>query len=46
MLRSLDAIHLASALAIGTDLSAFVAYDLRLASAATAAGLELLTPGA
>lgn len=44
-LRSLDAIHLASALSIRSDLSAFVAYDHRLGDAAIAAGLELVTPG-
>lgn len=45
-LRSLDAIHLASALSIRSDLSNFIAYDHRLCDAATAAGLELVTPGA
>jgi uncharacterized protein len=45
-LRSLDAIHLASALSIQAELSAFVAYDHRLAEAASTAGLELLAPGA
>lgn len=44
-LRSLDAIHLASALSIREDLSAFVAYDHRLSDAASAAGLRLLAPG-
>lgn len=44
-LRSLDAIHLASALSIRTDLSAFIAYDRRLPDAATAAGLDLVRPG-
>jgi predicted nucleic acid-binding protein len=44
-LRSLDAIHLASALSIRADLAGFVAYDVRLGRAATAAGLEVLTPG-
>jgi predicted nucleic acid-binding protein len=37
-LRSLDAIHLASALAIGEELSEFITYDVRLAAAARAAG--------
>lgn len=46
MLRSLDAIHLASALSIQPGLTAFVAYDRRLAEAASTAGLELLVPGA
>jgi predicted nucleic acid-binding protein len=45
LLRSVDAIHLASALTIGEDLAAFVAYDLRLADAAESAGLRPLTPG-
>jgi predicted nucleic acid-binding protein len=44
-LRSLDAIHLASALSIRDDLSAFIAYDHRLGDAASAAGLQLLAPG-
>lgn len=44
-LRSLDAIHLASALAIGDELAALITYDARLASAARAAGLTVLAPG-
>lgn len=44
-LRSLDAIHLASALSIRSDLTAFIAYDVRLGEAAAAEGLELLMPG-
>jgi uncharacterized protein len=44
-LRSLDAIHLASARSIEAELSAFVAYDHRLAEAASTAGLELHAPG-
>jgi predicted nucleic acid-binding protein len=43
-LRSLDAIHLASALSIGDYPEAFVTYDDRLADAARAAGLNVLTP--
>jgi len=46
MLRSPDAIHLASALSIRADLSAFVAYDIRLGDAAANAGLESIQPGA
>jgi predicted nucleic acid-binding protein len=46
LLRALDAIHLASALSIRGDLSAFIAYDRRLAEAASDAGLESLQPGA
>lgn len=44
-MRSLDAIHLASALVIGSDLSVFVAYDDPLLSAATAEGVEVTSPG-
>ena len=44
-LRSLDAIHLASALWIRSDLSVFVVYDERLAGAARAAGLNTTGPG-
>jgi predicted nucleic acid-binding protein len=44
-LRALDAIHLATALAIGDELSAFVTYDARLADAARGAGLEVFAPG-
>ncbi len=44
-LRSLDALHLASALSIQAEVSDFVAYDRRLAEAANAAGLRLLAPG-
>lgn len=45
-LRSLDAIHLASALSIGDYPEAFITYDERLADAARAVGLNVLTPGA
>lgn len=45
LLRSLDALHLASALSIGGSLSAFVAYDHRLFAAAESAGLEPFRPG-
>ena len=44
-LRSLDALHLASALAIKATLEAFVAYDSQLQSAAAAAGLPTSAPG-
>jgi uncharacterized protein len=43
-LRALDAIHLATALALGDELAAFVTYDARLADAAEAAGLEVVAP--
>ncbi|MGA2837625.1 MAG: type II toxin-antitoxin system VapC family toxin [Acidimicrobiales bacterium] len=44
-LRSLDALHLASALAVRTALEVFVAYDTRLQSGAAAAGLPTTAPG-
>ena len=40
-----QAIHLASALALKRDLSAFVAYDERLLAAAADAGLPVASPG-
>jgi len=43
-LRSLDAIHLATALSIGPDLGALFSYDDRLTAAAVTAGLQVLTP--
>ena len=43
-LRTLDAIHLASALELGSDLAAFVTYDRRLADAATGLGLPVVSP--
>jgi predicted nucleic acid-binding protein len=43
-LRSLDAIHLASALSIGPELDAFVTYDIRQADAARALGLVVESP--
>lgn len=43
-LRALDAIHLATALAIGDELAVFVTYDGRLADAARAVGLEVIAP--
>ncbi len=44
LLRTLDAIHLATALAFEGELRGFVAYDRRLADAASAAGLGVLAP--
>jgi predicted nucleic acid-binding protein len=44
-LRTLDAIHLASALELGDDLEAMVTYDERLAEAAVAHGVAVLAPG-
>jgi predicted nucleic acid-binding protein len=43
-LRALDAIHLASALALGEDLAGLLTYDMRMESAATAHGLAVLAP--
>lgn len=43
-LRSLDAIHLATALSVGTDLSGVVTYDDRLAAAATRFRIEVWAP--
>jgi hypothetical protein len=40
-----QAIHLASALAVKRDLTAFVAYDEHLLAAAKAAGLPVASPG-
>jgi predicted nucleic acid-binding protein len=44
-LRSLDAIHLVSALSLGDDLGAIAVYDAGLAAAAVGCGLEVLAPG-
>lgn len=44
-LRSLDAIHLATALSLGEDLGILIAYDERLVSAARESGLPVATPG-
>jgi hypothetical protein len=43
-LRSLDSLHLATALALGPRLGAFVTYDERLADAARWYGLPVTTP--
>lgn len=45
-LRSLDALHLATALELGDDLRGIVAYDRRLAEAAAAYGISVASPGA
>lgn len=44
-LRSLDALHLATALELGDDLEAVVTYDRRQADAARQLGLRVVTPG-
>jgi uncharacterized protein len=43
-LRSLDALHLATALSVRDELAAFVSYDRRLANAAKAHGLNVIWP--
>lgn len=43
-LRSLDAIHLATALDLGEPLTCMYAYDARVASAASDAGLQVRAP--
>jgi predicted nucleic acid-binding protein len=45
ILRSLDAIHLASALSLGADLGAIVIYDGNMSTAAANCGLRVLAPG-
>ena len=44
LLRSLDAIHLATALLIRKDVDALLTYDERLAEAARAHGLAVASP--
>ena len=44
-LRSLDAIHLASAQRFGDRLQGLITYDDRLAAAASASGMEVVSPG-
>ena len=44
-LRSLDAIHLASAHALAPDLRAVVTYDRRMAAAGVALGMVIEAPG-
>lgn len=43
-LRTLDALHLATALSIAADLAVLVTYDERLAEGARAAGLTVTAP--
>jgi uncharacterized protein len=42
--RSLDAIHLATALSLGPAVETMICYDTRLAEAATAAGMNVQAP--
>lgn len=43
-MRSLDALHLATALEIGAVLDAFVTYDTRMAEAAESLALAVIAP--
>ena len=43
-LRSLDAVHLASALSVSEDVMAFVVYDTRLSAAAADVGFHVAAP--
>jgi predicted nucleic acid-binding protein len=44
LLRSLDAIHLATAQLLGSELRSIVTYDARMAEAATGLGLSVAAP--
>jgi hypothetical protein len=43
-LRSLDAIHIATALGLAADVESFVSYDERQSAAARQAGLTVVAP--
>ncbi|MGH2692735.1 MAG: type II toxin-antitoxin system VapC family toxin [Actinomycetota bacterium] len=43
-LRTLDAIHLATAISLGRDLGALCAYDIRLGTAAVSKTIDVLAP--
>ena len=43
-LRTLDAVHLASALQIGSDLARVITYDDRMAAAAAGLGMSVVAP--
>ena len=44
-LRALDAIHVATALVLRSEIQSFITYDTRQADAARAAGLHVIAPG-
>jgi len=44
VLRTLDAIHVATAMAVGDDLEAIITYDERMVEAAKLLGLPTVTP--
>ncbi len=43
-LRTLDALHLATAVELGADCTGIITYDKRFADAATSAGLDVVAP--
>jgi predicted nucleic acid-binding protein len=43
-LRTLDALHLASAASLGPELAGLVTYDERMAEAAATAGISVISP--
>lgn len=45
LVRSLDAIHVATAVSMGDELGAMITYDRRMLVAAEVAGIEALAPG-
>ncbi len=45
IMRTLDAIHVSSAMALGDDLEAIITYDERMAGAARLVGLPVISPG-
>jgi uncharacterized protein len=45
LLRTLDAIHLSAAIALGDDLDGLVTYDDRLAQAARSNAIRVIAPG-
>ncbi|MEX0699708.1 MAG: type II toxin-antitoxin system VapC family toxin [Acidimicrobiia bacterium] len=46
ILRTLDALHVSSALSLGDELEGFVTYDIRMAEAAAIHGVSVKSPGA
>ena len=46
MLRTLDALHVSTALTLGSRLDVLVTYDLRMGQAAAVNGLHVISPGA
>jgi hypothetical protein len=46
IMRTLDALHLASALTLGDELDGVLTYDLRMADAVATHGVRVISPGA